>query len=136
MICLDNDIFSRYASKQAYPSVDRFLTNHAEEPWILPSIVLFEYLKRYDSHNTIERQRRNAEQSVDAVADLSADITMEGANLRARLATADTTLDLADLLIAATAREYGATLATANKNDFDKQAIHELVDVDIVEVVR
>jgi predicted nucleic acid-binding protein len=135
MICLDNDIFSRYASERAYPSVDRYLADHAEEPWILPSIVLFEYLKRYDSHNTIERQRRNAEQSVDAVAELNADITMEAANLRARLATADTALDLADLLIAATAREHGATLATANKNDFDKQAIHELLDIDVIEVI-
>lgn len=134
MICLDNDVFSRYASEQYYPTVDRYLSDHARETWILPSIVLFEYLKRYDSHNTIQTHRLNAEGSVDAVADLDADVAMEAANLRARLATANTGLALADLLIAATAREYGATLATANERDFDKQAIHELLDVDIVDV--
>ncbi|WP_135823221.1 type II toxin-antitoxin system VapC family toxin [Halostella litorea] len=134
MICLDNDIFSRYASEKPYPAVDQYLTEHSEEAWILPSMVLFEYLKRYDSHNTIQTHRQNAEQSVNAVADLSADVATEAANIQARLATANTSLDLADLLIAATAREYGATLATANKNDFDKRAVHELIDIDIVDV--
>jgi len=134
MICLDNDIFSRYASRQSYPSVDQYLADHADEAWILPSMVLFEYLKRYDSHNTIQTHRQSAEQSVDAIADLNADVATEAANLRARLLTADASLDLADLLIAATAREYGATLATANKNDFDNPATRELIDIDIVDV--
>ena len=65
---------------------------------------------------------------------LNTDVAMEAATLRAGLTTADTSLDLADVLIAATAREYGATLATTNKNDFDKRPIHELVDVYIVDV--
>ncbi|MFC7140347.1 type II toxin-antitoxin system VapC family toxin [Halosimplex aquaticum] len=134
MICLDNDIFSRYASERSYPSVDQYLADHAGDAWILPAMVLFEYLKRYDSHSTIQTHRLNAEQSVDGIADLNTDVAMEAANLQARLATADTSLDLADLLIAATAREYGATLVTANKNDFDKQPIRELLNVDIVEV--
>ncbi|MFB6151463.1 MAG: type II toxin-antitoxin system VapC family toxin [Haloarculaceae archaeon] len=66
------------------------------------------------------------------MADLSADVAAEAANLCARLETTDTSLDLADLLIAATAREHGATLATANENEFDKGPIHDLMDVDIV----
>ena len=134
MICLDNDIFSRYASERSYPAVDQYLAEHAGDAWILPAMVLFEYLKRHDSHSAIQTHRLNAEQSVDGVADLNTDVAMEAANLQTRLATADTSLDPADLLIAATAREYGATLVTANENDFDKQPIHELLDVDIVDV--
>lgn len=53
--------------------------------------------------------------------------------MNARLASAGTNLDLADLLIAATARERNATLATANKRDVDKVPIHRLMDVDIIE---
>ena len=132
MICLDNDVFSRYASQQSYPTVERYLSNHARETWLLPSLVLFEYLKRYDSHNRIDTERANAERAVHAVVDVDADVAAQAANLRARLATTNTSLDLADLLIAATAREHGATLATRNKNDFDKSPIHELIDVDIV----
>jgi predicted nucleic acid-binding protein len=71
---------------------------------------------------------------VNGIADLNTDVAMEAATLRAGLTTADTSLDLADVLIAATAREYGATLATTNENDFDKRPIHELVDVYIVDV--
>ena len=134
MICLDNDIFSRYVSERSYPAVDQYLADHAGDAWILPAVVLFEYLKRYDSHSAIQTHRLNAEQSVNGIADLNTDIAMEAATLRAGLTTADTSLDLADVLIAATAREYGATLATTNENDFDKRPIHELVDVYIVDV--
>jgi predicted nucleic acid-binding protein len=133
MICLDNDVFSRYASQQSYPTVEQYLSNHTRETWLLPSLVLFEYLKRYESHNRIKTERANAERSVHAVVDVNADVAAQAANLRARLATTDTSLDLADLLIAATAREHGATLATRNKNDFDKSPIRELMDVDIVD---
>ena len=52
--------------------------------------------------------------------------------MRARLETAGTDLDLADLLAAATAREAGATFVTANVNDFDKTPIHQLMDIDVV----
>jgi predicted nucleic acid-binding protein len=134
MICLDNDIFSRYASERSYSAVDRYLATHASESWLLPAIVLFEYLKRYDSHSAIQTHQHNAERAVDAVADMDTEVAVEAANLQARLAAADTGLDLADLLVAATARTYGATLVTANKNDFDKTPVHELLAVDIVNV--
>jgi len=59
-------------------------------------------------------------------------VAVEAANMRARLETAGTDLDLADLLAAATAREAGATFVTANVNDFDKTPIHQLMDIDVV----
>jgi predicted nucleic acid-binding protein len=46
MICLDSDIFSRYASERSYPAVDQYLADYAGDVWILPAVVLFEYLKR------------------------------------------------------------------------------------------
>ncbi len=45
-------------------------------------------------------------------------------------------LAVPDLFVAATARSAGATLATANRNDFDKAPVHELIDVDIVPVAE
>lgn len=133
MICLDNSVFSRYASRQSYPDVDRYLRNHPSERWLLPSIVLFEYLREYDAHSAIQTKRMNAESSVDKILDLDADVAEEAANIDARLSAANSSLDVADLLIAATARANGATLATRDKGDFDKSPIHELVAVDIVE---
>jgi predicted nucleic acid-binding protein len=132
MICLDNDVFSRYASQESYPAVTSYLSDHSTEPWLVPSIVLFEYLQRYSAHNTIKNERQKAEQSVDGVIPVDADVAQQAANLRARLAAAGTSLAVPDLLVAAAARAKGCTLATRNKNDFDKRPIHELMSVDIV----
>ena len=132
MICLDNDVFSRYASEQSYPAVSEYLASHSTQQWAVPSIVLFEYLQRYSAHGRIQKERRTAEQSVDTIIPVDADVAAEAANIRARLATTETTLDVPDLLIAAAARDRGATLVTRNKNDFDKTPIHELMSVDII----
>lgn len=132
MICLDNDVFSRYASRQSYPAVSTYLSSHSTEAWLLPSIVLFEYLQNYPSHNTIQNERRKAEQSVDGTIPVDADVAEQAANIRARLDAAQTSLDVPDLLIAAAARTHGCTLATRNKTDFDKSPIHELMDIDII----
>lgn len=58
MICLDNDVFSRYASQQSYPAVSEYLAAHSSEAWLLPSIVFFEYLQRYSAYDTIPRIAR------------------------------------------------------------------------------
>jgi predicted nucleic acid-binding protein len=134
MICIDNDVFSRYASERSYPNINEALSNHREETWLLPSVVLFEFLRYYDAHNTIDAKRLVAEDSVDTIAEMDADVAAEAANLESRLKTAGVSLALADLLIAATARANGATLVTANKNDFDKTPIHQLMDVETVSV--
>ncbi|WP_159900230.1 type II toxin-antitoxin system VapC family toxin [Salinirussus salinus] len=133
MICLDNDVFSRYASQESYPAVSDYLAAHSTEPWLLPSIVLFEYLQRYSAHNTIQTERRTVEDAIDGIIPVDADVATQAANLRTRLASAGTSLAVPDLLIAAAAREHGCTLATRNKTDFDKQPIHELLSVDIVQ---
>jgi predicted nucleic acid-binding protein len=132
MICLDNDVFSRYASQRSFPAVSNYLASHSTETWLLPSIVLFEYLQRYSAHNTIQNERRKAEQSVDGIVPIDADVAEQAANIQARLASAGTSLDVPDLLIAAAARQRGCTLATRNKTDFDKGPIHQLMSVDIV----
>ena len=133
MICFDNSVFSRYASRQSYPDVDRYLRDHSSERWLLPSMVLFEYLREYSVHSAIQTKRGSAEASVDKIVDMDADVAEEAANIDARLSAANTGLDVADLLIAATARANGATLTTRDKNDFDKSPIRELVGVDIID---
>jgi len=40
--------------------------------------------------------------------------------------------DCADLLNLATAHTAGGTFLTRNKDDFDKEPLHELADVDVV----
>lgn len=135
MICLDNDVLRKFATSDPDQKVVRYLGRHRTEHWAVPSIVLFEYLQIYASHSRIRKERRTLEQHIDSVVAVDGDVAAQAANLKARLATAGVSLDLADLLVAACAREGGATLATANKHDFDKSPIHQLLNVDIVETV-
>jgi len=132
MICLDNDVLRKFADPDPDPNVVKYLSQHRGDTWLLPSLVLFEYLQWYSSHSRIRNERSQIERVVDAVAPLDGDVAAQAANMNARLSSAGTSLDLADLLIAATARENNATLATANKDDFDKTPIHQLMDIDII----
>lgn len=133
MLCLDNDVFRKFTTDPPDQNVVDYLAERHEEPWALPATVLFEWLQIYESHDTIRSKRSAVDKVIDEVLVIDDDVAVEAANMRARLAAGDTSLELADLLAAASAREAGATFATANKNDFDKRPIHELMDVDIVE---
>jgi predicted nucleic acid-binding protein len=133
MLCLDNDVFRRYTNEPPDRDVVNYLAAHHEEPWGLPAIVLFEWLQLYESHATIRTRRDQVDDVIDEVLALDDDVAVEAANMRARLSTAETSLDLADLLAAATARQADATFVTGNANDFDKTPVHDLIDVEILD---
>jgi predicted nucleic acid-binding protein len=94
---------------------------------------LYEFLSYYDSQSRRRQERRQVESRVDAVLPFDADCALEAATIENLLDSAGTSLDAGDLLIAAIARNAGARLATANKNDFDKEPIRQLLDVDVIE---
>lgn len=131
MICLDNDVLDGFVRPNPDPDVISYLSKHQNDQWIVPSVVLYEFLSFY-SPSMQNRRRQQLNQRVDTIASLDADAASEAAKMEANLQNAGTSLDTADLLIAAIARDQGATLATRNKTDFDKQPIHQLMDVDIV----
>ena len=61
------------------------------------------------------------------------DTAAEAASMETSLEAAGVSLNDVDLLIAATARQHQATFVTADRNDFDKTPLHELIDIDIVD---
>ena len=80
-----------------------------------------------------QERRRQLTEAVDDVLALDEGAAAEAASMESSLTAAGVSLDSMDLLIAATARHHGATLATTDRNDFDRQPVHELLDVDIIE---
>lgn len=134
MLFLDNDVLAKYARPDPDPQVVTYLKDHHAEPWAISAIVAFEFLSYYDQ----QRQRRKLEtlqtEVVDEITPFDTQTALEAANLQNALGKTQTSLSTGDLLIAATARQHGGTLATANKNDFNKPQIHELMTVDIVDV--
>lgn len=132
MIVLDTDVLVEYARPDTAPTVTSYLSQQADEQWLVPSVGLYEYLTFYQSQSRRRKERRQVERRVDAILAVDADIALEASDIENLLRSSGTSLDPGDLLIAAVARNHGATLATRNKNDFDKEPIHQLMSVDIV----
>lgn len=132
MIVLDNNVVRKYASGAPDDHVVEYLTEQRTEPWGIPAIVLYEFLSYYDSQATRRRRRDQLLDVVDEVLGFDEATAFEAASLGTSLGAAGVSLDVADLFIAATARQHGGTLATTDRDDFDKPPIHELLSVDIV----
>jgi predicted nucleic acid-binding protein len=133
MILLDNNIIRKYAHPDPDEAVLNYLSEHRTEPWGISAIVLFEFLSYYDTQAKQRKRRSQLTQAVDTVISFDGDTAAEAASMEASLEAAGVSLDDVDLLIAATARQHQATFVTADKNDFDKTPVHELVDIDIVD---
>jgi len=132
MLYLDNDVLAKFARADPDPAVVRYLRERSSEPWAISAIVAYEFVSFYPRTQRSEKLRELEQNVLNEISPLDTQTSLEAANLRSLLENAGVSLDTGDLLIAATARYHGATLATANKNDFDKQPIRELVDIDIV----
>ena len=133
MILLDNNIIRKYARPDPDEAVLNYLSKHRTEPWGISAIVLFEFLSYYDTQSKQRTRRSQLTQAVDNVISFDSETAAEAASMETSLEATGVSLDDVDLLIAATARQHQATLVTADKNDFDKAALHELMYIDIVD---
>lgn len=79
------------------------------------------------------RRRQQLKKRIDGIGPFDENAASEAAKIGVNLQNTDASLDTADLLIAAIARDRGATLATGNKNDFDKKPIRQLLDVNVID---
>lgn len=133
MICLDNSVLSRFASPKAFPAVTQYLSDHDSEPWTVSATVAYEYYSYFDTDAKIREQQRRLDERFDAILPFTDDVATEAARIENSLDARDISLDTADLLHAATAREAGATFVTCDVADFDKPAIRQLLAVDSIE---
>jgi len=132
VICLDNSVLSRFASSAASPSIDDYLAAHSSEPWTIPATVAFEYYSYFETRGEIRRQQRKLNSVFDGILPATDEVAVEAAQIRTSLAAQNATLDTADLLHVATAREAGATFVTRDVDDFDEEPVRQLLDVDLI----
>ncbi|AAV45598.1 unknown [Haloarcula marismortui ATCC 43049] len=78
------------------------------------------------------QEQQHLRSSLDRILPFTSDTALEAAYLDEKLQSQGVTLDSADLLNLATAHTEGGTFITHNKNDFDKEPLLELTDVDVV----
>lgn len=133
MICLDNSVLRKFADPNPDPAVVTYLKAHATEKWLVPAIVAYEYYSAETRRTDIQRLRSQLHASVDEIRPFTDAVAVEAAALEGSLHQQDRSLATADLLSAATAREAGATFATADRADFDNAPLHQLMDIDVID---
>jgi len=130
MIVLDRDILVKLRNSDE--AVVRHLQQYSTEEWTITSHVAWESFQHYSSRPDMLREYHHLQSIFDRVLAFTADTALEAAYLEEKLREQDVGLDAVDLLNLATAHEAGGTLVTHNSQDFDRPALHELVDVDVV----
>jgi predicted nucleic acid-binding protein len=133
MLCLDNSVVAKFARPDPDANVISYLKDNSSEPWAVPATVVFEYLRYYSSQSAVHQHQHALNQRIQRVLSLNEDVAVEAVLLEHSLTKQDVSLDLADLLHAATARANDATFVTCDASDFDKAPIHQLMDIDIIE---
>ncbi len=132
MLYLDNDVLAKFARPNPDPAVVQYLKEHNSEPWAISAIVAYEFVSFYPQSQRQEKLKQLEQNILNEISPMDTQTSLEAANIQSLLENVGTSLDTGDLLVAATARQHSGTLATANKNDFDKQPVRELIDIDIV----
>lgn len=128
MLCLDNNLLSDYLDGKE--DARRFLEERESEPWAVSNVVLYEaFMGALHGHvggdvPTI----RQAITSSMAVLDVTEATAVEAADLQEELLSRGVPADHPDTLVAANAREHGATFATAEKH-FWNPDVQDVLDV-------
>ncbi|OAQ54771.1 sugar metabolism cluster protein [Natrinema mahii] len=121
MLVLDNNLLSDYLD--GTDDARRFLQRYEQEAWGVPAIVLYEaYMGAVHGYidGTPDAIRRAVTSSMD-VLDVTARTADEATSLQRELLDRGVPADHPDALIAAVAREHGATFATAEKHFWDDE---------------
>jgi tRNA(fMet)-specific endonuclease VapC len=128
MLVLDNTLLSDYLD--GTDAARAFLLNYETDAWAVSSIVLYEAymgcLHGYiDASPATIKQAITASMDVLEITERTAD---EAVTLQQELQRRGVPADHPDALIAASAREHGATFATADKHFWD-EAVQSVLSV-------
>lgn len=128
MLCLDNNLLSDYLDGS--DDARRFLSDHEDEPWAVSSIVLYEALVGV-VHGYVGGDVPTVREAITSSMDVletTERTAGEAADLQRELLDRGVPADHPDVLVAANAREHGATFATAEKH-FWRDEVREVLDV-------
>lgn len=132
MLVLDTNLLSDYLD--GTDDARRFLQQYEHEAWAVPAIVLYEaYMGAI--HGYIDGSPDTIRQAVTAsmdVLEVTERTANEAAALQDELLSRGVPADHPDALIAAAAREHGATFATAEKHFWqdDVQSVLSVAEYD------
>lgn len=129
MLVLDNNVLSDYLNGTR--GAKEFLKQYEHDEWAVSSIVLYEACMGA-VYGHIEASPKTVHQGITAsmaVLDTTARTAAEAQTLQQELLERGAPVDQLDALIAASAREYGGTFATAEKQ-FWSEAVQSVLSVE------
>jgi len=130
MIVLDRDVLVKLRNSEE--AIVQHLQQYSTEEWTLPSHVAWESFQFHSSRVDMLQEQQHLRSSFDRILPFTDDTALEAAYIDQKLQSQGITLDAVDLLNLATAHEVGGLFVTHNSNDFDKEPIKQLADIDIV----
>jgi predicted nucleic acid-binding protein len=128
MKCLDSSFLVDYLDGEEATLV--YLSENAEAPLYVPAIALYEIYEGavHDDDDEPKATRQNLDW-MDDVLPFSETTALETARLQRSLLEAGSPLAPRDAMVAATAREVGATLVSGD-GDFLDDSVREVLDVE------
>lgn len=128
MLVLDTNLLSDYLT--GTDAARAFLERHEDEPWSVPSLVLYESLMGavYGHVSASPETVRAAVEGSMTVLDVTETTAVEAADLQRKLQSRGLQAESPDALIAAIALEHDGTFAT-NERFFWKDDVQELLSV-------
>ncbi|ACV47165.1 MULTISPECIES: type II toxin-antitoxin system VapC family toxin [Halomicrobium] len=130
MIVLDRDVLVKL--RNSNETVVQHLQQYSTREWTIPSHVAWESFQYHSTRAEMLQEQHHLRSNFDRILSFTADTALEAAYIDQKLQSQDVTLDAVDLLNLATAHEAGGMFVTHNRNDFDKEPITQLADVDVV----
>lgn len=133
MRLLDTSVLVKWGDPTASEEVVPYLKEHADDQFVTSSLVLFEFFRPAKRRDNSQQVRAWLGRVLDGVEPFAEGAALTAADLESSLADHDRSLGMRDLLIAAHARELGATFVTYDRGDFRNRAVQQLLDVDVIE---
>jgi predicted nucleic acid-binding protein len=128
VLCLDNNLLSDYLDGRS--DARRFLEEYEDEPWVVSNVVVYEAFMG-SLHGYIGGDVPTIRQAITSsmdVLEVTEQTAVEAADLQEQLLDRGVPADHPDALIAANAREHGATFATAEKHFWESE-VQDVLDV-------
>lgn len=132
MRLLDTNVLAKWGNPAAKHEVVPYLQQHATEQFVTSSLVIFEFFRPAKRRGSSQQVQTWLGQVLDGIEPFTESAGIKAAEVEASLQSQNTSLGMRDLLIAAHARERGATFVTYDRRDFQNQAVQQLLDVDVI----
>ncbi len=132
MRLLDTNVLVKWGDPAAKDAVVPYLQDHASEPFVTSTLVLFEFFrpaKRRDNRQEVSSWLGRGLDDIRSFGEVAA---FRAASIEASLRSQDCSLPVRDLLIAAHADALDATFVTCDKRAFQSRPVQQLLDVDVI----